>query len=264
MRSRTTRRNTGHGMNVQTDKPGVMPVEWPAPPNVHAFFTLRSGGASAGPFASFNLAQHVGDAPAAVAANRARLRDALSLAREPVWLSQVHGTRVIDANAAEGGSALEADGSYSEQAAVVCAVLTADCLPILLCDRAGTRVAALHAGWRGLAAGVVAAGVAAMGPRGAALLAWLGPAIGPQHFEVGPEVRQAFLARNPNAAAAFAPGRGDRWFADLYALARGELSACGVNQVFGGGLCTVSDPARFFSYRRDGQCGRMASLIWRV
>lgn len=250
-------------MNPRADSVGILAADWPAPPHVRAVTTLRTGGVSRGPFASFNLAQHVGDAPTDVSANRAHLRQALSLAQDPVWLSQVHGTHVIDA-ARAGAAAAEADGSYSDASGVVCAVLTADCLPILLCDRAGTRIAALHAGWRGLVTGIVPAGVAALRLPGADLLAWLGPAIGPRHFEVGPEVRQAFVARRAQAATAFAPGRGDRWFGDLYALARQELAAHGVTRVFGGGLCTASDPARFFSYRRDGRCGRMASLIWRV
>ncbi len=233
---------------------------WPAPPNVRALTTLRSGGVSLPPFASFNLADHVGDDPGAVALNRRHLRQRLRLPAEPVWLTQVHGTTVVDA--ARAAPNTQADGSFTDRPDVVCSVLTADCLPIFLCDESGTRVAILHAGWRGLAAGVVERGIEAMAVSPATLMAWLGPAIGPQAFEVGAEVREAFTLGNAAAADLFTPGRDGHFFADLYALARLRLAAAGVNRIFGGGLCTVADQVRFFSYRRDGACGRMASLIW--
>jgi YfiH family protein len=238
--------------------------DWPAPPAVRAFTTTRAGGVSAGPYASLNLAGHVGDDPAAVAENRRRLGAALGLPAPPLWLEQVHGVGVVDA--ARAGPAPRGDGSWTERPGVVCAVLTADCLPVLLCDRAGSRVAAVHAGWRGLAAGVVEAGVAALGRPGEALMAWLGPAIGPVHFEVGGEVREAFVGRHPQAEAAFRPSPGRRhggcWLADIYRLARVRLAALGVQAVYGGGLCTYADHARFYSYRRQPPGGRMASLIW--
>ncbi|OGI43867.1 MAG: hypothetical protein A2150_02460 [Candidatus Muproteobacteria bacterium RBG_16_64_11] len=234
--------------------------DWPAPTHVRAVSTTRAGGVSRGPYASFNLGDHVGDDPVAVARNRELLREALALPAEPVWLRQVHGTRVIDT--ARGDAHGEADGAWSAQPGVVCAVLTADCLPVLLCDRTGTRVAAVHAGWRGLAAGVIEQGVHALGVAPEELLAWLGPAIGPRAFEVGPEVRAAFVQHDAAAAGAFVPSHDGRYLADIYALARLRLSALGVTRIEGGGFCTVTDRDRFFSFRRDGSCGRMATLIW--
>ncbi len=231
--------------------------DWPAPARVRAWVTSRRGGVSQGPWAACNLATHVGDDPAAVRRNREILVQRLRLPGAPAWLEQVHGTRILELPAAGGA----ADGAWTRRPGQVCAVLTADCLPVLVCDRAGSRVGLAHAGWRGLAAGVLDALVDAMAPASASeLLAWLGPAIGPEHFEVGPEVRAAFLARDPGHAPAFRP-RGGRWLADLYLLARRMLRARGL-EVLGGGLCTWSDPARFYSYRRDGVTGRMASLIW--
>ncbi|GAB4289831.1 MAG: peptidoglycan editing factor PgeF [Thiohalomonadaceae bacterium] len=230
--------------------------DWPAPSQVHACATTRLGGVSTGPYASLNLGDQVGDDPACVAENRARLRDELQLPAEPLWLTQVHGVAVAEGR---GGCA---DASVAFAPGTVCTVMTADCLPLLLCDRAGTRVAAVHAGWRGLLAGVIEAAVARLGVPAAELLVWLGPAIGPQAFEVGDEVRTAFTAEDTAATAAFRPSPGGRWLADIYALARLRLARCGVNVVHGGGLCTFSDAARFYSYRRDGVTGRMASLIW--
>jgi YfiH family protein len=244
-------------MNIEL----ILP-DWSAPPRVRACTTTRRGGVSIGPFASLNLAGHVGDDPDAVAANRARLSAALALPAEPVWLHQVHGCEVAAADTAAGPTPPAADAVVARAPGQVCAVLTADCLPLLLCDRAGSVCAAVHAGWRGLHAGVIEAAVARLALPGAALLAWLGPAIGPARFEVGPEVREAFIASDAAAVDAFRRGRGDRWFADLYALARLRLAALGVRQVSGGGLCTLSDPGRFYSYRRDGRTGRMATLIW--
>lgn len=235
-------------------------ADWPAPACVQALTTLRTGGASIAPYASFNLGDHVGDAPAAVHANRNSLRDALALPSGPSWLQQVHGSVVVDA--ATVRTPMPADGSFATATGAVCAVLTADCLPVLLCTRAGDAVAALHAGWRGLAGGVIEAGVRALRRPGTELLAWLGPAIGPQKFAVGAEVRAQFCAHDPAAGSAFVAAEGNKWHADIYALARLRLAAVGVVAVYGGGECTVSDPARFFSYRRDGITGRMASVIW--
>ncbi len=229
--------------------------DWPAPTGVWALTTTRLGGVSPAPYDSLNLGDHVGDAPQAVAENRRILREVLP--SEPRWLSQVHGCSVADAG--ESGPC-EADAAIALEPGRVCAVLTADCLPVLLCDKAGTRVAAVHAGWRGLADGVLEATVARMA--GDELMAWLGPAIGPDAFEVGDEVREAFLERDPGAEAAFQPSPQGRWLADLYTLARRRLAAAGVGAVYGGGLCTYTDSERFYSYRRDGVTGRIASLIW--
>ena len=230
---------------------------WPAPAPVRALTTTRAGGVSRPPWDAFNLAAHVGDAPQHVAANRAALRRRFGLPADPVWLQQVHGARVVEA-----GPAAEADAVWSRTPGQVCAVLTADCLPVLLCDRAGDCVAAAHAGWRGLAAGVLEATVAALPADAADLMAWLGPAIGPDAFEVGDEVREAFVTADARAGAAFRPAGDGRWLADLYGLAHLRLAAAGVTRVFGGGLCTFTDRDRFYSYRRDGVTGRMASLIW--
>jgi YfiH family protein len=240
----------------------VLQPDWAAPANVHAFVTTRSGGVSQAPFDSFNLATHVGDAPAAVSHNRQLLRRRLALPGEPLWLTQVHGTQVIDAGGAAPGDT--ADASFTRQPGVVSAVLTADCLPVLFCDTAGSCVAAAHAGWRGLAAGVLEATIAAMAVEPGRLMAWLGPAIGPAAFAVGAEVRAAFVDQHPLAHSAFQAVRGGHWLADLYALARIRLAAAGVPAVSGGGLCTSTDVERFYSYRRDGVTGRMAALIWMV
>lgn len=234
--------------------------DWPAPTNVRAFSTTRVGGASRGAYASFNLGDHVGDDPAAVGRNRELLRSALNLPAEPAWLRQAHGTHVIDA--AHGATRGEADGAWSTQPGVVCAVLTADCLPVFLCATDGSKVAVLHVGWRGLATGVIEQGVRTLAGAPEQLLAWLGPAIGPRAFEVGPEVRAAFVQYDAAAERAFAPTRDGRYLADLYALARLRLSALGVTRISGGGFCTFTERDRFFSFRRDGNCGRMASLIW--
>jgi YfiH family protein len=280
---------------------GALVPDWPAPAAVRTVFTLRSGGVSRPPFDSLNLGLHVGDDPRAVAENRRRVCEALVLPARPVWLTQVHGAAVArldahgacdasDAPDASGASdprgALDASGTLDvplgtgasiaaprADAAVtrtpgqVCAIQVADCMPVLFAARDGLAVGAAHAGWRGLAAGVLEATVQALGeePYGVApdrLIAWMGPAIGPRHFEVGDEVRAAFLTAGAAAAAAFTRNGRGRWQCDLYALARLRLAAAGVHQVHGGGWCTHADPARFFSYRRDGQCGRLAALIW--
>jgi len=234
--------------------------DWPVPELVRAVTTTRQGGVSQGPWTSMNPADHVGDDLDAVQANRARLEEGLQLPASPLWLQQVHGTRVVDAAGVAGP--VEADGAFAGRAGVVCAVLTADCLPVLLCDRNGTRVAAAHAGWRGLAAGVVEHTVAALQVPGDSVLAWLGPAIGAGAYVVGDEVRDAFVGHAAGAQAAFHPAASGGWHADLYRLARQRLAACGVKAVHGGGFCTFTDEQRFYSYRRDGVTGRMASLIW--
>jgi YfiH family protein len=234
--------------------------DWPVPGNVRAVVSLRTGGVSGGPFASFNLGDHVGDEAGAVAENRARLRAALGLPAEPLWLEQVHGAGVARFGDRQRP---RADASVALEHRQICAVLVADCLPVLLADREGSCVGIAHAGWRGLASGVVEQAVRSLPVDPARLVAWLGPAIGPESFEVGPEVRGAFLAADAAAAGDFRPGTGDRWLADIYALARRRLAGAGVRDVHGGGLCTVADPGRFFSFRRDGMTGRMAALVWR-
>lgn len=235
--------------------------DWPLPPNVRAAVTLRNGGVSSNGYASLNPALHVGDDPQAVAANRRIIRDSLNLPAEPVWLNQVHGTQVVRAEHVT--ELTDADASVSHEPGVVCAVLTADCLPVLFCGDEGTVIAAAHAGWRGLHAGVLQQTVATM--RCHRISAWLGPAIGPNCFEVGDEVYQAFIELHPNRATAFTAQSEQKWLADLYQLARLQLAELGIDQVYGGELCTVSDAERFYSYRRDGaKTGRMASLIWRT
>jgi len=234
--------------------------DWPAPPGVRAVATTRRGGVSRGPFESFNLGTAAGDAPGAVAKNRRLLRGALGLSAEPAWLRQVHGARAVEAGT---GRAPEADASWTRMPGVACAILAADCLPVLLCDGRGTCVGAAHAGWRGLAAGVIGAAVAAMPVEPGDLLAWLGPAIGPERFEVGPEVREALLAGAGAPKYAFrGSGRAGHYLCDLYAVARQQLLRAGVGSVHGGGFCTHSEAYRFYSYRRDGETGRMATLIW--
>ena len=249
-------------MTTSTETCFIAP-DWPAPPNVRALITTRQCGVSGGVYSSLNLGDHVGDDTSAVANNRALIASRVNA--RLLWLKQVHGTRVVNAADclyADLTAIPEADASMTRQAGVACAVMTADCLPVLFCDRAGTVVAAAHAGWRGLLDGVLEATIAAMGVPADELMAYLGPAIGPQAFEVGDEVRSAFVALSSEAVTAFHPGRGGKWLADIYLLARQRLSAEGVTQIYGGEFCTVTDAARFFSYRRDGQTGRMASLIW--
>ncbi len=237
--------------------------DWPAPAGVIALSTRRVGGGSEWPYDTFNFALHVGDEPAAVEHNRQALLRALPGVQQIQWLEQVHADRVVEA----GDATLpQADASTSCHRGLACAVLTADCLPLLLCDRAGTRVAAVHAGWRGLAGGVVQRALARFDCPPGDMLAWLGPAIGPDAFEVGPEVREAFLRswggdRGPEIGAAFSAGRGDRYFADLYRLAREALLGSGVTAIYGGEHCTYSEKESFFSHRRDGPTGRMVSLI---
>ncbi|MDR6739355.1 YfiH family protein [Herbaspirillum sp. 1173] len=240
--------------------------DWAAPANIGALTTLRAGGFSPAPYGDgqggggLNLGTHVDDDPALVARNRALLRRLLP--SEPAWLTQVHGVAVLDAAALPDQPT--ADACISSTPGAVCVMMTADCLPVLFCDRAGTVVGAAHAGWRGLAGGVLEATVGAMRARGAQdIIAWLGPAIGPEQFEVGAEVREAFITQQAAAQHAFRayPGRPGKYLADIYELARQRLASMDVHDVSGGGLCTVSDP-RFYSYRRDKTTGRMGSLVW--
>ena len=232
--------------------------DWPAPANVRALQTTRHGGVSAEPYGSLNLGSHVGDAPLTVVRNRMLLNTLLP--SEPVWLEQVHGTAV--ANADMAGCRVQADACIARHRGSVCVVMTADCLPVLLCDERGTVVGAAHAGWKGLAAGVIEAAVREMAVEAGTLMAWLGPAIGPDAFEVGDEVRAEFVAGNSQAEAAFSPGQPGKWFADIYALSRLRLNALGITRVYGGDRCTYREREQFFSYRRDGVTGRMGSFIW--
>lgn len=233
--------------------------DWPAPAGVHAATTLRTGGVSIGPYASLNPALHVGDDPAAVMNNRRLIRAKLALPAEPFWLEQIHSSRVVKAGVAAGSP--QADASYTDMPGVVCAVMTADCLPLLFSSVDGLRIAAVHAGWRGLLAGVIRNTVAALEAR--EMLVWLGPAIGADAFEVGEEVRAAFLQKSPLFAEAFKAQANGKWLADIYQLARIELNALGVKNLYGGHFCTVTEQDRFYSYRRDTVTGRMATLIWR-
>lgn len=239
-------------------QPAFLIPDWPAPARVRALQTTRIGGVSAAPWNTLNLGGHVGDDPASLAANRSLLSP--HLPAQPVWLQQVHGTAVVDAAVSEDD--VEADAAFASAPGAVCAVMTADCLPVLFCDRAGSVVAAAHAGWRGLAAGVLEATIAAMNVPPHELLAWLGPAIGPENFEVGDEVLAAFVADDPAARDAFKAKLPGKWLADIYHLARLRLQRAGVAEISGGGFCTVADDERFFSYRRDRVTGRMATLIW--
>ena len=236
--------------------------DWPAPPHVKALITTRAGGVSTGAYESFNIGLSTGDDAHAIEANRARLRAILPC--EPHWLKQVHGARVVDGDTLVGRP--EADACVARERASVCAVLVADCLPVLFTDRAGSIVAAAHAGWRGLVAGVIentVKSLAASGTRAEDILAYLGPAIGPAAFEVGDDVYAAYTQSDPQTRAAFVPHASGKWLADLFALARRALARSGVTAVYGGGLCTYSNPARFYSYRREKNSGRMGAFIWR-
>ena len=237
-----------------------LPATWPAPSHVHAGVTTRIGGLSTGAYASFNLAQHVQDDPQRVQQNRQRLREQLRLPEEPRWLTQVHGNVVL--NASNVNRSPQADASYSSQPNEVCAVMTADCLPVLITDRNGKHIAAIHAGWRGLHQQIISASIGHLSVAPSELMAWLGPAIGPDAFEVGTDVYDAFLQLNPRYANAFKSKDAQHWWMDVYAAARWELQQAGVNAVYGGEYCTWHDRTRFYSYRRDGVTGRMASLIW--
>ncbi len=234
--------------------------DWPAPANVKSFITTRAGGVSGGAYASLNLGLRTGDDPQAVAVNRKQLRAALP--QEPKWLKQVHGDSVVEADRL--AEAPEADAAIARKPNTVCAVLVADCIPVLLTDRAGTAVAIAHCGWRGLASGVLENTLTQMSLPPGQIIAYLGPGIGPRAFEVGADVRDMFLAVDAQAQAAFTPHAAGKWLADLYLLARQRLAHAGVSSIHGGGLCTYSDSQRFFSYRRDRTTGRMAALIWRT
>ena len=274
----------------------VITPDWPAPARVRCAFTLRSGGVSVGPYDSLNVGAHVGDVAEAVAENRRRVRKYLRLHGDPVWLQQVHGTDVVDLDELEGNGgassrhveagsdalglpsdgraaagdevvvsaagALRADAVVTRMGGQVCVIQVADCMPVLFAARDGFAVGAAHAGWRGLAGGVLEHTVRALGVPAGDLIAWLGPTISQEHFEVGDDVRTAFVSGDAGAGRAFVTNTRGRWQCDLYALARRRLAAVGVRDVFGGGWCTYADAARFFSFRRDGQCGRMAALIW--
>lgn len=236
-------------------------ANWPAPPNVHAYTTVRTGGFSVAPYDEFNVGEHVGDNPEHVSANRALLKTLLHLPNEPIWIRQTHS--IITVEAIPQNTFVEADASYTNQANQVCLVQTADCLPLLICHRLGTHVAAVHAGWRGLANGVIESCLDQLNLPPDDILVWLGPAISSRHFEVGEEVRTAFLEQMPTAHHAFTPSPNKRWLADLYELARLRLQKRGIKHIYGGEHCTYSNNTLFYSYRRDGEkTGRMASLIW--
>jgi purine-nucleoside/S-methyl-5'-thioadenosine phosphorylase / adenosine deaminase len=264
----------------------IIAPDWDAPAPVRAAFTLRTGGVSVSPYDSLNLGAHVGDAGEAVTENRRRVRARLGLPAEPVWLQQTHGTEVADLDVWQPGvpqpgaatsererpsaglavsptsEPPRADAAVTRLSGRVCVIQVADCMPVLFAARDGSAVGAAHAGWRGLAGGVLEETVRKLAVPPRQLIAWLGPTIGQGHFEVGDDVRSAFVLRDPNAASTFETNARGRWQCDLYALARRRLSALGVQDVFGGGWCTYADAARFFSFRRDGQCGRMAALVW--
>lgn len=244
---------------VQEFPPWWLPARWPAPPLVRAGITTRRGGDSKHPFQGFNLATHVGDDASVVSANRAALRQGLCLPAEPCWLHQVHGSRMVAAAAGPGEAA---DGSHASGPGRICAVMVADCVPLLLTDSAGRLVAAVHAGWRGIAAGIVGSALAAMGAPADQVLAWIGPCIGPDHYEVGADVRSACLRADPDATECFRPTSQNHWLADLPCLVRRQLRRQGVSTVHGGDICVHEQQDLFFSHRRDGQTGRMAALIW--
>lgn len=234
--------------------------DWPAPSNVFAATTLRAGGFSKPPYDTLNLAMHVGDDKLMVRQNRELIKTLLALPDEPKWLTQIHSDRVVDAATIIGTES--ADASFTDQAGIVCAVMTADCLPLLVCSEDGQKIAAIHAGWRGLLAGIIGNTIAAMQTQ--KVLVWLGPAIGVERFEIGAEVREAFVAKSQNFSAAFTDADNGKWMADIYQLARIELAGLGINHIFGGDFCTVTESDRFFSYRREQMTGRMATLIWRI
>lgn len=233
-------------------------ADWPAPANIHALTTLRTGGVSQGEYSSLNLAEHVNDKIENVLANRQCLKDVLTLPAEPVWLQQTHSVQVVCAD--QVTTCPEADASYTDKKNIVCSVLTADCLPVLLCDHQGSTVAAIHAGWRGLLNGIIENTLLRM--PNTDVFAWLGPAIGVQCFEVGDDVRSAFINKSMQFSIAFKKQANGKYLADIYQIAKLLLNDVGIKQIYGGDYCTVTDKRRFFSYRRDGQTGRMATLIW--
>lgn len=236
--------------------------QWPAPKNILALSTTREGGVSTGAYDSFNLAHHVGDDPAHVKKNRARLQSFLPFENTPCWLSQVHGCEVVQADKVI--ETTEADASVTTKRRTACVIMTADCLPILLTTKTGSGVAAIHGGWRSLAAGIIENTVRALSCPPNEILAWLGPAISQAAFEVGPEVREIFLAKNPETQKAFQPNTNARWQANLHELARLTLQNLGIHDIYADPHCTHQNPTHFFSYRRDQQTGRMATLIARL
>ncbi len=243
------------------NKPAFLAADWPVPDNIMAGTTQRTGGVSRGVYAGFNIGAHVGDDPRAVEENRRQLRNLIDLPNEPNWLQQVHGTAIVAAPCTTAEP--KADACIATSPGTVCTVLTADCLPVLFASADGQTIAAAHAGWRGLSAGILEATAAAFECPPDQIIAWLGPAISQPAFEVGDEVREQFIKHDPPSAAAFEANAAGRWQADLYGLARRRLNNCGVTRIFGGDCCTFAQSDEYFSYRRDGQCGRMASLIFR-
>jgi YfiH family protein len=239
----------------------IIQPNWPAPSHIHAFTTTRQGGYSLAPYAGLNLGMHVGDDPVHVEQNRALLKKEYNLPSEPSWLSQCHSTKAVVVD--DAYTLCEADASYTMENNKVCAVLTADCLPLLVCNQAGTEIAAIHAGWRGLADGVIEATLRQLKNRPETLLVWLGPAASKAAYEVGTEVREAFLRDHPEAETGFTPTTKDYYFVDLYHLARQRLKHLGVTSIYGGDYCTIGQSDLFYSYRREGVTGRMASLIWK-
>jgi len=247
---------------LKTNTQTLITPNWPAPKTIHAVTTTRGGGVSQAPFESFNLAAHVGDQDDSVIQNRQLLQTNLSLPNKPCWLGQVHSTNVIELNENPPKNTLETDASFTTTPQVVCTVMSGDCLPVLVCNQTGTCVAAIHAGWRGLAAGVIEAAINRMPCDPATLLVWLGPAIGPNKFEVGQDVKDRFMQFSSEAKSAFVPHQEQHYLANIYLLAKQRLEKLGINQIYGGEHCTFTEEDLFFSHRRDKQTGRMASLIW--
>lgn len=240
--------------------------DWPAPANIHAATTLRTGGVSKEPYLSLNPATHVNDLKECVLQNRKIISDMLSLPAEPAWLDQIHSNHIVKAE--KTATPPKADASYSSESGVVCTVMTADCLPLLICSKDGMKIAAIHAGWRGLLSGVISNSISELTcapplAKPADLLVWLGPAIGPKCFEIGIEVREAFVEKSKLYKNAFKEQNNGKYLADIYQLARIELSTLGISNIYGGSYCTMTEEDRFFSYRRDNQTGRMATLIWK-
>jgi len=244
---------------IEDDARTWLAANWPAPAHIHAGTTTRNGGISTAPYDSFNLACHVGDRDSDVAENRRRLRRMLALPAEPIWLAQQHGTTIIDLSR---GSGPDADGSYTDRAETVCAVMTADCMPLLLCDCKGTEIAAVHIGWRGLCAGIIGNAMRCFRSPAKQLLAWIGPGISAGRYPVGADVRTACLASLPDASRWLTPAPGGKWHADLAGMIRVQLENAGVAGIFMSNTCNHDNGADYFSYRRDGRTGRMASLIW--
>jgi len=240
---------------------GWIPASWPSPVHIHAGTTTRIGGVSSAPYDTFNLAAHVGDHPDCVTRNRELLCAGLGLINAPSWLHQEHGDQLI--NLEYPPATFRGDGSYTTRSNQICVVLTADCLPLLLCDKQGTQIAAVHVGWRGFSRNIIANAISRFSCNAQDLLAWLGPSISARHYEVGPEVRTACQKITGDATIGFVPVRSNHWYGDLVGLANYQLHACGVRNIYGGDYCTYTDILRFYSYRRDGTTGRMANLIWK-